>query len=229
MLKALSLNSFLSLTAAVFCLAVTCGAAQADPYQLGVEQQQFIESGGNNYGSPYGYPAPQMMQGSAATSAPPRTPKLSAGASQQQQRSAPPIQASIQKQVVLPKGFMGPWVVQGQRTNIEAQPQYQNGVGQLFAPTTRNVWNIGGNPQSGYTLKTDQGVTTSLNIYKVAGNQAFIRYQHPISKTMAQEAVVLELQNGGMSFQGLERISIVKEGEPQPRAKVTYQLYGQRQ
>ncbi len=46
---------------------------------------------------------------------------------------------------------------------------------------------------------------------------------------MAQEAVVLELQNGGMSFQGLERISIVKEGEPQPRAKVTYQLYGQRQ
>ncbi|HMY55331.1 MAG TPA: hypothetical protein PK671_20380, partial [Candidatus Obscuribacter sp.] len=80
-----------------------------------------------------------------------------------------------------------------------------------------------------YTLKTDQGVTTSLNIYKVAGNQAFIRYQHPISKTMAQEAVVLELQNGGMSFQGLERISIVKEGEPQPRAKVTYQLYGQRQ
>jgi len=72
-------------------------------------------------------------------------------------------------------------------------------------------------------------VSTTLTIYKVMNNQAFIRYQHPIGKTMAQEAIVMELQNGGASFQGLERISIIKDGQQPPRAKVTYQLYGQRQ
>ncbi|MGH9554162.1 MAG: hypothetical protein ACRD3W_32590, partial [Terriglobales bacterium] len=63
----------------------------------------------------------------------------------------------------------------------------------------------------------------------VEGGTAFIRYQHPISKTMAQEAIVMSLVPGGIQFNGLERISIVKEGMAQPRAKVTYQLMGSRQ
>ncbi len=201
--------------------------AKADPFQLGTEQNEFLEN--NNYNTGGSYPSPQMMVPTPDTRRP--APRLNGGAQQQQQQQRPPVRlnAGTQKSVALPPSYMGAWRVSGQRTNIEAAPQYQNGIGSLFAPTTSNVWNIAGNPQKGYTLTTDQGVSTSLNIYKVTGNQAFIRYQHPISKTMAQEAIVMQLENGAMSFSGLERISIVKEGEPQPRAKVTYQLNGRRQ
>ncbi|HMP51824.1 MAG TPA: hypothetical protein PKD05_09740, partial [Candidatus Melainabacteria bacterium] len=66
-----------------------------------------------------------------------------------------------------------------------------------------------------------------LFVNKVQGNTAFIRYGHPIKNTMAQEAIVMELSPDGKRFKGLERITIVKQGEP-PRAKVTYQLVGQR-
>lgn len=207
--------------AALTGLSARQGAA-ADPFQLGVEQQQFMDSNPGSFSGSYGYPAPQAV---------PTTPRLSAGATRQQpqqQRQTPTIQAGVQKQAVLPKGFMGAWRVMGNRTTVDAQPQYQNGIGQIFQQRTQNVWNIGGNAGN-YTLSTDQGVTTQLYVQKVVGNQAFIRYQHPISKTMAQEAIVLQLGDGGMTFEGLERISIVKEGEPQPRAKVTYQLMGQRQ
>lgn len=210
----------------VGCQALGTTAAKADPFQLGAETKEFIDNGGST--GNYSYPSPQMMQPSPDVRP---TQRLNASASQTQQRPPrqAPIQAAVQKSVALPPSYLGAWRVQGQRTGIEALPQYQNGVGNLFAPTTSNVWNIAGNPQKGYTLTTDQGVSTSLNIYKVTGNQAFIRYQHPISKTMAQEAIVMQLQNGAMAFEGLERISIVKEGEPQPRAKVTYQLFGRRQ
>jgi hypothetical protein len=207
--------------AALTGLSARQGAA-ADPFQLGVEQQQFMDSNPGSFSGSYGYPAPQAV---------PTTPRLSAGATRQQSqqpRQTPTIQAGVQKQAVLPKGFMGAWRVMGNRTTVDAQPQYQNGIGQIFQQRTQNVWNIGGNAGN-YTLSTDQGVTTQLYVQKVVGNQAFIRYQHPISKTMAQEAIVLQLGDGGMTFEGLERISIVKEGEPQPRAKVTYQLMGQRQ
>lgn len=207
-------------------LPVLSTPALADPFQLGAETKEFIDNGGG--GGNYSYPAPQMMQPTPDVARPAQ--RLNGGA-QQQQQQRPPVRlnANTQKSVALPPSYMGAWRVSGQRTNIEAAPQYQNGIGGLFAPTTSNVWNIAGNPQKGYTLTTDQGVSTSLNIYKVTGNQAFIRYQHPISKTMAQEAIVMQLDNGAMSFSGLERISIVKEGEPQPRAKVTYQLNGRRQ
>lgn len=207
--------------AALTGLSAGQGAA-ADPFQLGVEQQQFMDSNPGSFSGSYGYPAPQAV---------PTTPRLNAGATRQQPqqpRQTPTIQAGVQKQAVLPKGFMGAWRVMGNRTTVDAQPQYQNGIGQIFQQRTQNVWNIGGNAGN-YTLSTDQGVTTQLYVQKVVGNQAFIRYQHPISKTMAQEAIVLQLGDGGMTFEGLERISIVKEGEPQPRAKVTYQLMGQRQ
>jgi hypothetical protein len=46
---------------------------------------------------------------------------------------------------------------------------------------------------------------------------------------MAKEAIVMELQNGGASFSGLERITIVKPETKEERATVTYQLVGQRQ
>lgn len=219
----------------LFSLAAICliqtgspllsSSAQADPFKLGAETKEFIDNGGG--GDNYSYPAPQMMQPTPDVARPAQ--RLNAGVNQQQQRPPVKLNAGTQKSVALPPSYMGAWRVSGQRTGIEAQPQFQNGVGSLFAPTTSNVWNISGNPQKGYTLTTDQGVSTALNIYKVTGNQAFIRYQHPISKTMAQEAIVMQLENGAMAFSGLERISIVKEGEPQPRAKVTYQLYGKRQ
>lgn len=212
------------LSTLAFTLAAGHLAALAEPLKIGIEERGFIENGGNS--SSYSYPAPQMVP-TMDSVRPPQ--KLQGNAQQQRLPQQRPMQAQVQQSVELPQGFMGAWRVQGQRTNVTAQPQYQAGIGGLFAPSTSNIWNIGGNAKQGYTLTTDQGVSTSLQVHKVAGSRAFILYQHPISKTMAKEAIVMELQNGGASFAGLERISIVKQGEPGERAKVTYQLAGQRQ
>lgn len=218
-------KGFNLLSTLAFVLLALPGAAGADPLVGGVEAQKFIENSNSN---DYSYPAPTMIQPSPDSVRPPRVQKA---AVQQIQRppQQKPMQAQVQQSVELPKGFMGAWLVQGQRTNMQALPQYQGSMGQFFQTGTRNVWNISGNPRAGYTLTTDQGVSTKLNIHKVAGNTAFILYQHPISKTMAKEAIVMELQNGGASFSGLERITIVKPDINEERAKVTYQLVGQRQ
>jgi hypothetical protein len=186
-------------TLAILMLAAP-GIASADPLQGGIEAQKFIENSNSN---DYSYPAPTMMQPTPDSVRPARVQK----AAIQQQNRPPqqrPIQAQVQQSVELPKGFMGAWVVQGQRSNMQALPQYQGSMGQFFQTGTRNVWNM-------------------------AGNTAFILYQHPISKTMAKEAIVMELQNGGASFSGLERITIIKPETKEERAKVTYQLVGQRQ
>ena len=76
-------------------------------------------------------------------------------------------------------------------------------------------------------LNNDQGVSTSL-LVQSTGDTAILRYQHPIKNTVAQEAVVMQLLPGGASFNGIERISIVKQGEG-VRAKVEYNLLGRRQ
>ncbi len=202
----------------VFTSAVSIG--QADPLQGGVTEKGYtappMQSGTS-------YPAPQMMQqapmqGSAFSNAP-----LSGSAVER-----PPIQAGVTRSVALPAGFLGAWLVKGQRTKVESQPEFQAAAESAFAVNTSNVWNISGNPQSGYTLGSDSGINTQLYVDKVQGGTAFLRYQHPVNNTMAQEAVVMSLQNGGARFEGLERVSIVKQGQP-PRAKVQYNLTGQRQ
>ena len=205
--------------AALFILALP-QAAKADPFQLGAEERNWVDNP-----APPGYGGPQMMptgtnnttlQGNTSASTRP-TPRPA-------QR---PLQASAQ--VTLPPAFMGAWLVQGNRKEVKANtPDFQATANSAFAQSTRNIWNIQGNANN-YSLTTDQGVTTQLHIWKVAGNRAFIRYQHPIGKTMAQEAIVMELGGNGASFSGLERISIIKEGEKAPRAQVTYGLSGTRQ
>lgn len=207
--------------AALFLIALP-QAANADPFQLGVEEKNWV-----NNPAPASYGGPQMIQtGTSSTG-------LQGGATsiqrppQQKPVQRPPMQASAQ--VTLPPAFMGAWLVQGNRKEVKANtPDFQATANSAFAQSTRNIWNIQGNANN-YSLTTDQGVTTQLHIWKVAGNRAFIRYQHPIGKTMAQEAIVMELGNNGASFSGLERISIIKEGEKIPRAQVTYGLSGTRQ
>lgn len=127
---------------------------------------------------------------------------------------------------VLPPQFLGRWQVQGGRDTVAALPQYQEAVGNIFAQSTQNTWNITGSPETGYMLSTDTGVATALTVHMDSQDTAILRYQHPIKNTYAQEAVVLKLLPGGAQFQGLENVSIVKPGEPQPRAKVKYRLTG---
>jgi hypothetical protein len=212
-------------------LQTSCGAVFADPLKGGVEQKQVITPG--MQGGADAYPAPQMVPQTPVYQAPPPPRKpLNAEVRQSAPREAPPpprqpMQIGIQKQVVLPQGFMGAWRVQGQRSKVEALPDFQAGAEQAFALNTNNVWNINGSPGN-YSMSNGE-MSTQLWVDKVEGGTAFIRYQHPVGKTMAQEAIVLSLVPGGVQFNGLERISIVKEGLPQPRAKVTYQLNGQRQ
>lgn len=205
----------------VSALAILGSQAIAEPFKLGVEQRQQAEQ--QNYDPYPQYPTPQMMpqrapiQGNVRENQqpPPQPPRR------------PPIQAGIQQRVALPPNFLGAWNVEGQRTKVEALPEFQAGAEAVFQVRTSNVWNIQGNPGSGYSMSNDAGVQTQIVVDKVEGNTAFIRYQHPVKNTVAQEAIVLSLAPGGGQFQGLERISIVKEGQP-PRAKVTYQLVGRR-
>ncbi len=192
----------------------------ADQFKLGVQEKGYVEDQNNGT---YGYPAPQMVQ-PGFTGQTSQT-NLTGGTHANNQR---PLNAGATR-VVLPPDFLGAWAVQGQRTKVEAMPEFQQAAEGAFAINTSNVWRIGGNPSSGYTMGNDQGVSTTLYVDKVQGGTAFIRYQHPVNNTMAQEAIVMSLLPGGAQFNGLERISIVKQGLPEPRAKVTYQLIGHRQ
>jgi len=207
------------------CLAIAPEAlAQESPtLKGGVRDQEYVPGSGGGSS----YPAPQMVP-QQPTYQPARPAKqLNGGASASQK---PPQQAPMQASVsvTLPPQFLGVWNVQGTRTKVEAQPEFQQGAEQAFSTSNQQIWTIQGG-QGGYTLGSNTGIQTPIYVDKVQGTTAFIRYQHPIKNTMAQEAIVMSLTAGGAQFNGLERISIVKEGVAQPRAKVTYQLVGSRQ
>jgi hypothetical protein len=215
-----------------FIIAGPSSLAQPLQGGVGIDQEKFLESSGS-----YGYPSPQMMTPTTAPMPKAHPKKLKANAEMQQKHAQPlqggttnqaPLQANVQQSVALPPAFMGRWLVQGQRASVQAaNPEFQANAEAGFAGGTRNIWNISGNPGQGYNMSNDQGVSTALNIYKVSGNTAFIRYQHPMGKTMAREAIVMQLDGNGASFSGMEQISIVKDN--QTRATVKYQLAGQRQ
>jgi hypothetical protein len=193
----------------------------ADPLKGGVEEQGF------NGMYQQGYPAPAMV------------PTLNGGANSNammgrsdvlpQYQSRPPLMGTTSQSVALPPVFMGAWNVQGQRIKVVAMPEFQAGAERAFAGSTSNIWQISGNPQMGYSMSSNTGIQTALVVDKVENGTAYMRYQHPIGNTTAQEAIVMTLSNGGVQFNGLERVSIVKQGLPQPRAQVTYQLVGHRQ
>jgi hypothetical protein len=207
------------------------GSLAGDPFKLGVEEKGYLQDplqGGAQY------PAPHMIQQTATPGAYQQRPPMQGGVQQRpplqgnaQQR--PPLQTGVQERVVLPPNFLGLWNVQGQRTKVEAEnPEFQQQASGAFQAGTSNVWEISGDPNSGYLLGSNTGVKTPIVVDKVQGSTAFIRYQHPVGKTMAQEAIVMSLLPGGAQFNGLERITIVKQNEP-PRCRVTYQLVGHRQ
>lgn len=205
-------------------------AAMADPLQGGIETKQMVQPGGVGPGD-YSYPTFTPPQKPVKAPPPPHTKPLNATIRESVPIQRPPMQMQVQQRapiqggvVALPQGFMGSWRVQGQRQKVEAMPEFQAGAEQAFSLNTNNTWNINGQPGS-YSMSNGD-MSTPLWVDKVEGGTAFIRYQHPVGKTMAQEAIVLSLVPGGVQFNGLERISIVKEGAQ--RAKVTYQLNGAR-
>lgn len=210
-------------------------AAMAQPLQGGIEQKQLMQPGGVGPGD-YQYPTFTPPAKPVRAPIPPKVKPLNATIRENVQQRPPmqmgiqqraPIQQPLQAGVVaLPQGFLGSWRVQGQRAKVEAaSPDFQSTAEQAFALNTNNTWTINGQPGS-YSMSNGE-MSTPLWVDKVEGGTAFIRYQHQIKNTMAQEAIVLSLGQGGTQFNGLERISIVKQGEP-PRAKVTYQLNGNR-
>jgi len=220
--------SLLLLLVTTWVVADSGPAAAADPFKLGVEQKGYIEEKQPPMQGYADYPAPQFV-GAPIQPKPAAKPPLQAGAATTAPAPPPrpPIQATVQK-VVLPPDFMGVWNVQGQRSKVEAQPEFQAGAEQAFATSTSNIWEISGDANSGYNMGSNTGIKSPMIVDKVQGGTAFIRYQHPVGKTMAQEAIVMTLAPGGAQFNGLERITIVKPNQP-PRARVTYQLFGRRQ
>ena len=201
----MSSSSTMSHLAKSICLctiavALCCAAKADEPFQLNAQERGQAQS----------YPAPQAMQ--------------------DQYTSVSPIQAgTIRTQVVLPPPFLGVWNVKGQRTKIDALPEFQQSAQTAFSPSTSNVWEITGDPNNGYSMGSNTGAKTQLTVDKVQGSQAFIRYAHQVGNTVAQEAIVMQLGPQGQSFTGLERITIVKAPQQPSRAKVTYQLSGSRQ
>jgi hypothetical protein len=193
-----------------------------DPFKLGVEEKNYREDNNQLYPA---YPAPQMIpsQPLNGTTTQTRQPLYSAPPKRA------PLNAGAERSVELPPAFLGVWQVQGQRVKVDALPEFSQSAEQAFALSNSQIWTINGGAASGYTLGSNTGVQTPLIVDRVQGTTAFIRYQHPIGNTMAQEAIVMSLLPGGAQFNGLERVSIIKQGLPAPRAKVTYQLVGHRQ
>lgn len=205
----------------------TASSVSAEPFKLGVEERGYLQ---DPYQGEAGYPAPEMVQPYNGGVQQNQGPPLNGGASMGALPPRKPISAGASRTVALPPPFLGNWVVQGMRKEVKgANPNFQQGAANAFRVQTRDVWVISGNPKSGYAFSNpQQGVKTKISVDKVDGNTAFIRYQHPINNTMAQEAIVMQLLPGAARFNGLERISIVKKGEA-PRAQVTYELVGTRQ
>jgi hypothetical protein len=224
----LKLLSTSAIALGAFLFVWGSGPSFADPFKLGAEANDYIETGGGQY------PAPQYVgQPQTARSAPIQGRPLRANTQQNTYNGGAsnfggnPLQGGAQTTVSLPAGFLGAWNVQGRRQKVEAMPEFQAGAEQAFTTNNQQIWTITGNPGN-YSLGSNTGVSTAIYVDKVSGSTAFIRYQHPVGHTMAQEAIVMSLQPGSAQFNGLERVSIVKEGMPQPRAKVTYQLIGTR-
>lgn len=229
LLLSLSLN-----TATAIAQDSQTSQTESKPFQLGIEQKDYISP---QVPAVPAYGKPMMVGGTPNYATAPATrPPMNGGV--QQNRPAvlnagiqqnPPRQMQPQQPQmgILPPQFLGRWQVMGSRSKVEALPQFQAGMDSIFAMNTQNIWMIQGNPQQGYNLSTDQGVATSL-LVQTTGDTAILKYQHPIKNTVAQEAVVMQLLPGGATFNGLERISIVKQGEG-VRAKVEYNLVGHRQ
>jgi hypothetical protein len=230
----LALNRMYSAFAVAALLAAVPAAfgqnnGSSKPFQLGATTDQY--NPGSGYPDYPSYPAPQMIPQQPKAAPPPQQrPPMQAAVQQQSVPVQRPIQAQAQAGPppgVLPGGFMGGWMVLGQRAKVEAQPQYQAGIDNIFTMSNTQKWNIVGQPGR-YSMSSDSGVS-SVQVGQCTANTAFIRYQHQIKNTMAREAIVLQISPDGRQFQGMQRISIVKPGETQPRATVTYNLMGQRQ
>ncbi len=222
------------LSALTLLLVVQNQSRAEGPFKLGVEEKEWLpgqDPNGYQYPAPQAIPTQKPLQGNLErTEHKKKSKPLRGNLEERQPTPRPPqLNANLQQQrsVALPPAFMGDWLVYGTRQQVEAQPQFQEGAANIFAPQTQNRWTITGDPNSGYAFTNDMGVSSAIYVDKVSGDTAFIRYQHPIKNTMAQEAIVMQLVAGGAQFNGLERISIVKQGEP-VRAKVTYQLMGRR-
>ncbi len=207
-----TISALLAMASNLFSLSYS--ALGAEPFQLETNENNYQQ---NNNSS---YPTPQKLS--------PNTGSNVSRASLNSSINSNTFQLGTQKTVVLPPSFLGVWNVIGQRVKVEALPEYQSNAENAFALNTNNTWQFSGNPANGYLMSSNTGIRTQLTVDKVQGNTAFIRYQHPIKNTMAQEAVVISLQGNNDRFTGLERISIVKQGQT-PRAEVTYQLSGFRQ
>ncbi|MBX9724487.1 MAG: hypothetical protein K2X81_23960 [Candidatus Obscuribacterales bacterium] len=208
-------------------------------HQLHAEDENYLPAPGPapTYSKPQMVGPPHAKVDAVPKPKPKEKPKpIKAGITFDQHKAQPPVRPIVAPKPVavpvvngvLPDQFLGRWQVIGSRSAVEAQAQYQSGINGIFSGSTSNIWNIQGNAVQGYTLTTDSGVSTALNV-QTKGDVAVLRYQHPINKTMAQEALVMQLVAGGAQFDGLEKISIVKPGEQGARAKVTYKLVGQRQ
>lgn len=218
-------------------LVLLSNPAPGEPFKLGIEEKgylQDVDSGQYQYPAPKAVPTQPPLKGNVQQEHKKKPAKLLKGnAEERLPTPRPPMNLGVQQQrsIPLPPQFLGAWMVYGTRQNVDALPQYQEGVFNIFAQQTEDMWNISGDPNSGYAFtNAGLGVSSAIYVDKVSGDTAFIRYQHPIKNTMAQEAIVMQLVPGGAQFNGLERISIVKPGEKgQPRAKVTYQLMGRRQ
>jgi hypothetical protein len=210
------LISALFLSVSTACFAASAGLAQ-DTLKGGVGENTY-----NSGTTGTSYPAPQMMK---AAPAPVMQHMPAQKPMQAKATHTAPLEISATKSVTLPPGFLGRWTVHATRKSVEALPEFQAGAENAFATSTTAIWNITGDPQRGYTIVSDSGINTQFYVDKVGKGTAIIRYQHPVKNTNAQESVILT--GGGNSFEGLERISIVKQGQP-PRAKVEYTLNGSR-
>ena len=218
-------------------IGVLAQGQSGQPFQLGVHQDTQLDPETGFY------PAPKMIPQTAVMAKPKPVKPLKANIKQDRQpaqraqmaipaniQQSQPLSAGVQSGPppgVLPPQFLGQWQVMGARAAVQARPEFQSGIENIFSATNSQMWNIAGG-NGGYSMSSDTGVQ-QVQVGKCTASVAYIRYAHQIKNTVAQEAIVLQMDPDGRHFQGKQRISIIKQGEAGPRAQVTYNLSGTRQ
>jgi hypothetical protein len=129
---------------------------------------------------------------------------------------------------VLPKQFLGTWVVAGSRTRaVGGGAQYQAAINRVMPRSNQQDWVISGRPGA-YRMNSTSGAS-SISVEQSTADTVFVRHRYRIGNCIAYESYVLRLDASGTAFKGMMNCNVSKPGEPPPpRFQAQYALTGHR-
>jgi hypothetical protein len=187
-----------------------------------------IEDVHQNLGSRGGYPPYPVFVPAARKQGPLRGEKPGAKNAQSQKTLKGSANQNAARVAVLPKQFLGTWVVRGSRTRaMGGGPQYQAAINRVMPQANNQNWMIAGRPGA-YSMNSTAGAS-SISVEQSSADTVFIRHQCRVGNCVAYESYVLRLDANGRTFRGMMNCNVSKPGEPPPpRFQAQYALTGQR-